>query len=336
MATLTVDDIVKDANTYLPHNTKLIEASINRMDIPLDKYTKPITKVKGNWPQGSALITNVVQGFAPVWNDMGAVQIDHKILKNYRHKVNFGFTPDDIESTYWAYLYEENKKPEDMPITKYVVEQLLMPKVIDDIAELSINGVYDASDLGTFGKAMNGLDNVLNTMLAGVPGTDHTPFKMPLTALTDANIVDQVTEYEKQIPSKLKGKIKRIFMSESNKERYKLQFQEQFAQNNYSGDSLKTYLGNREIVGLPGWDSDTIFSTIEGNMVRLLDIFDGKPAVTDVQKADYVVKYFMEFWKGYDFLVNELVFISNYADAEYGLGSTDLNQKYFGFDGVTV
>lgn len=335
MADLTVDDIVKDANTYLPENKEIIASSINRMDIPLDAHTRPITKVKGLWPQGSALITNVVQGFAPVWNDMGAVQIDHKLLVNYRHKVNFGLTPDDIESTYYAFLYEENKKPEDMPITKYVIEELLIPKVIDDIAELSVNGVYNAGALGVFGNAMNGINNVLTTMLAGTPGTDHTPFQIPLNTLSDTNMVDEVTSYERQIPSKLKGKIKKLYMSESNKERYILDFQSQFGDNKYAGDSVKTYLGGREIVGIPGWDSDLIFSTIDGNFVRLLDIFDNKPAITDVQKADYTVKYFMEFWKGYDFLVNELVFISNYSDTTYGLGTTALNQKYFGIDGVS-
>lgn len=335
---LTIDDIVKDADTYLPENKTILPAQINRMSIPLDEHTKPISKnVKGLWPQASSLITNVVQGFAPVWNALGDVEIEHKLLVNYRHKVNFPVTPDDIEGSYFAYLYEEQKKPEDMPITKWIIEQLLLPKVIDDVADLSVNGVYDAGDLGTFGKAMNGIDATLTNMFAGVPGTDHTPFKIPLTTLTDANIVDQVTSFERQIPSKLKGKIKKIFMSESNLERYILQFEEQFATNiRIGGDKTKTRIGNREIVGLPGWDSDTIFATIDGNFVRLIDFFDGKPAITDVQKADYVVKFFMEFWKGYDFLINELVFISNYADAEYGLGSTALNQKYYGFDGVTV
>tara|TARA_R110002096_G_C14661308_1_gene727998 strand:+ start:3803 stop:4819 length:1017 start_codon:yes stop_codon:yes gene_type:complete len=337
MADLTIDDIVKDADTYLPANTEIIAASVNRMDIALDQHTKPITKVKGLYPQGAALITNVVQGFAPVWNDMGSVQIDHKILKNYRHKVNFGFTPDEVQSSYWAYLYEEGKSVEDMPITKFVVEVMLLPKVVDDIATLSVKGVYNGAALGTFGNAMNGIEKILLDLFAGVPATDHTPFKIPLTALTDTNIVDQVTAFERTIPSKLKNKIKKIFMSENNKERYIIQYEEQFGANLLvNKDKATTRVGNREIVGLPGMDTDDIFATVDGNFVRLVDFFDGKPAVTDVQKADYTVKYFMEFWKGYDFLVNELVLVANYTDAEYGLGSTVLNQKYYGIDGVTV
>jgi len=125
-------------------------------------------------------------------------------------------------------------------------------------------------------------------------------------------------------------------MSENNLERYIMQYETQFGQNQFQQDKMKTRIGKREIVGLPGLETDDIFSTIDANFVRLVDFFDGKPAITDVQKADYKVKYFMEFWKGYDFLVNELVLVSNFTDAEYGLGSTVLNQKYYGFDGVTV
>lgn len=337
MADLTIDDIVKDADTYLPQNTELIAASINRMDIALDAHTKPITKVKGLWPQGSTLITNVVQGWAPVWNDMGALQIEHKVLVNYRHKVNFGFTPDQIQGSYWAFLYNEKMKAEDMPITKYVVEQLLMPKVVDDVATLSVKGVYDSGNLDVFGNAMNGIEQILADLFAQVPGTGHTPFKIPLTTLTDSNIVDQVTSFERQIPSKMKGKIKKIFMSENNKERYIIQYEEQFGTNLLvNKDKMTTRVGGREIVGIPGMDTDDIFATIEDNFVRLVDLFDNKPSITDVQKQDYVVKYFMEFWKGYDFLVNELVLVANYTDAEYGLGSTALNQKYYGFDGVSI
>ena len=245
MADLTIDDIVKDANTYLPSNTKLVAASINSMDIALDAHTKPITKVKGFYPQGSMLITNVVQGFSDSWNDMGALQIDNKILKNYRHKVNFGFTPDQVQASYWAYLYEEGKTPEDMPITKYVVEQMLLPKVTDDCATLSITGVYDAGNLDVFGNAMNGIEKIILDLFAGTPGTDHTPFKVPLSALSDTNIVDQVTNFERNIPEKLKGKIKKIFMSQSNKERYILQYEEQFSQNRIVNQNKTTHTFRR-------------------------------------------------------------------------------------------
>lgn len=336
MADILIDDVIKEVNTWLAHNPDLISASINRAESTLDKHTTPLTKIKGKFPQGSTLISNVVQGFADTWNELGQAQIEHKILKNYHQKVNFGLTPSDILNSYWADLYAENLQREDMPISKYIIERELLPKVIDDLAWLEIKGTYDAARLDEFGFSMSGIEEIIDNLLAEVPGTGHTPFKIPLSALTDTNIVDQVTNFERNIPSKLKSKIRKIFMSENNYERYVLQYEEQFGQNQFQTDAMRTRLGKREIVGLPGMDTDDIFATVEGNFKRLIDVFDGKPAVTDIQKQDYKIKFFMEFWKGYDFLINEMVLVANYADAEYGLGSTALNQKYYGIDGVTV
>ncbi|MCT8340509.1 hypothetical protein MG296_10625 [Flavobacteriaceae bacterium TK19130] len=334
--TIVIDDVVKEVNTYLKHNPELISATVNRTEVFLDKHTKPITKVKGRYPQAHTLLSNVVQGFAPEWNELGALQIEHKILKDYHQKVNFAIVPAEILGSYFAELYAEDKSPEDMPISKYIIENELLPKVIDNLDYLSVNGDYDAANLDVFGNSMDGIDNILTDIKAGTPGTDHTAFHIPLSALTDSNIVEQVTSFERQLPSKFKkmGVIKKVFMSENNVERYILDYEDTFGQNKFQDNQLKTRLGKREIVGIPGMDSDHIFATTENNFRRLIDVFD-KPQITDVQKQDYKVKIFMEFWKGYDFLINEMVFISNYADARYGLGSTALNQKYFGIDGVT-
>lgn len=336
MADIVIDDVVKEVNTYLNHNPDLISASINRAESTLDKHTKPLTKVKGKFPQGSTLLSNVVQGFDNVWNELGELQIKHKILKNYHQKVNFAFDPSDILSSYWAHLYQEDLSREDMPISKYVIEQELLPKVIDDLATLEVKGVYDPARLDEFGFSMNGIEQILLDMFAEVPGTGNTPFKIPLSTLTDTNIVDQVTLYERSLPSKLKKKIKKVYMSENNEERYWLQYEEQFGQNQFQKDKGKTRLGKREIVGIPGMDTDDIFSTPDANFKRLIDVFDGKPRITDIQKQDYKIKFFMEFWKGYDFWINEMVLVANYTDAEYGLGSQALNQLYYGIDGVSV
>jgi hypothetical protein len=203
------------------------------------------------------------------------------------------------------------------------------------MATLSVNGAFDAAKLDQFGFSMDGIQTILATLTNIVTPPAHTPFKIPLNALTDTNIVDELTAWERALPSKLKGKIKKVFMSENNVERYILQYEDQFGQNKFQSDVLKTRLGKREIIGIEGLETDDIFATTENNFRRLMDVFDA-PKITDIQKQDYKVKIFLEFWKGYDFLINELVVVANYADVTYGLGSTVKNQKYFGFDGVTA
>lgn len=334
--TILIDDVVKELNTFLKHNPTLISASVNRANITLDAHTSPLTKVKGKYPQGHTLLTNVVQGFAAEWNELGKLQIEHKILKDYHQKVNLPIIPSEILSSYFAELYAEDKKPEDMPISKWIIDNELLPKVIDNLDYLSVNGEYDATKLDEFGYSMNGVKKLIEDMVDGTPGTDHTPFLIPLTTLTDDNVVDQFTAFERAFPSKFKkkGVIKKIFAGENTVERYILDYEEKFGQNKFQGDTLKTRLGKREIVAIPGLETDLIFATTENNFKRLIDVFD-VPRITDIQKQDYKIKIFMEFWRGYDFLINEMVFVSNYTDTRLGLGTTALNQKYFGIDGVS-
>ena len=339
MATININDVVKEVNTFLTHNPTLVSVAINRAQSVLDLHTKPLTKIKGNFPQGHTLLSNVVQGFSSAgFNELGAAQIEHKILKNYHQKVNFALVPADILSSYWADLYTEGKQPEEMPIAKYIIENELLPKVIDNMATLSVKGVYDGARLAEFGFSMNGIEQILTDLLAQNPAvaTDNTPFKLPINALTDINMVEEVTSFERGLPSKTKAKIKKLFMSENNKERYQIDYEDKFGNNTFQNDALKSRVGKRDIIGIPGMDSDLIFATTEENFRRLIDVFDGAPAITDIQKADYKVKIFMEFWKGYDFLINQLVYVSNYTNATKGLGSTVLNQKYYGEDYFTA
>lgn len=331
---MQIEDVAKEVGEHLAHNPKLVPALIYSPEIVLDKHCKTITKVKGNFPSAHTLLGHVVQGFKSEWQTLGELEIKSKILKNYHQKVNFGVIPSDILGSYWAEYYDEEKEMFTMPISKYIMEMELGPKIVDDLEELSINGVFDAANAdGQFGSSLDGIKQVCLNALANA---DHPAFKIPLSALTDTNIVDQVTSFERKLPSKMKRKVKKVFMSENNAERYVIQYEEQFGQNKFQNDVLKTRLGKREIVILPGLDDDTLFATVEGNLAKLIDKIDNPPKVTSIQVQDYTVKIFMEFWKGYDFLINELVYIANYTDAEYGLGTTALNQKYYNFDGVVV
>jgi hypothetical protein len=336
MADMTIDDVVKELDTFLSNNPTLISAAINRAQNILDLHTQPLTKVKGNYPQGHTLLSDVVQGFDPVWNDLGTLQIEHKILKNYHQKVNFGLIPSQILASYWAELYAEERAPEDMPISRYIIENELLPKVLDNLATLSVTGKYDAARKDEFGYSMNGIKTIIDNLLAANVATAPTPYKIPLDAATDLTIVETVTNFERSLPSKMKSKIKKLYFGENFAERHMLDYEDKFGQNKFQNDQMKTRLGKREIVIIPGYEGDQIFAHVEGNFKRLIDVFDGAPAVTDIQKQDYKIKIFMEFWKGYDFLIDELVFVSNYADETLGLGSTAKNQKYYGFDGVTA
>lgn len=321
--TIKVSELVTELKSFQNHNPRVVSMGVYSTEIFLNKYTDVLTKVKGEFPSVTSLVSHVVQGFKSEWQEMGQTQVQAKLLKNYRQKVNFPIIPDEIMGSYLAYLYQEDKKPFEMPISKYIIENELLPRVVDDINDLSMTAEYDASKAsGEYGYSLNGLNKILRD---GKADQEYPMYKIPLDTLTDTNIIEEVTKFERSLPEKMKKKLTRIFMSVTNAERYDLAVFNKYG--THTGfkdkDRSTTILGKREIVASPGLADDMIFATTQGNMNRLIDIFDQKPKIVDVQTQDYKLKIFMEFTLGYDFWVNQFVFVGDFEGDVKGLGNAE-------------
>jgi hypothetical protein len=120
-------------------------------------------------------------------------------------------------------------------------------------------------------------------------------------------------------------------MSVTNAENYLLLYEDVFGKNtDFSmAKGLKTRLGGRTIVAVPMMDNNKIVATIEGNFARMIDVIENPATITDVQKQDYKIKVFAEFTLGYDYAVNELVFVNDTVGTTRGLGDADLNALYY-------
>ncbi|KZS41896.1 hypothetical protein AWE51_00170 [Aquimarina aggregata] len=296
--------------------------------VTLDKFCKKVTKIKGSYHVLHSIMTHVVQGFKAEWKELGAFAAKSKELKNYRQKVNFGFVPDDVMSSFLAEWYEEDKKPTDKMIAKKITEWLLT-QVQDDLENLSIGGIYDADAAhGAFGYSLNGLEQIVKNALADA---ENPVFKIPLNVFTDDNIIDEMRKFERGLPKGMKNKFKVIHTSLNNLERYETAYFDRFGHHPSFKDSDKTKspLKKREIVGHEGLSDDIMFATLDGNILNLIDVIDNPPKFTDVQVLDYKVKMFMEFWKGYDFLINQAVCVANFTSAVRGLGDEDQMKLYF-------
>lgn len=332
--TISIQDVAKEIGQFVTNNKEVIKAGVYSDEITINKYCKTLTAVKGKYPQFHSILSNVVQGFKSEWQALGEAQFKSKLLQNFRQKVNYPVKPSEILNSWLAEMYMENKTPADMPISKYIIEEL-MEKVIDNLEDLSQSAEYDEAKFdGVYGYSLDGIATQVTKALID---PTHPAFKIPLNALTSANRVDEVKSFEKQLPQKVQKKIKRIFMSASDRLDYIDQYTETYGKNTgfKDGDTALTPLLKKEIVGLPGLPNGMIFATVESNMVRLIDIFD-KPAVTDVQVLDYLVKIFMEFCLGYDFLINQLLFVAVFDGSDRGLGIAAQNKLYYESENLVV
>lgn len=301
----------------------------------ITKWFRPIYKVKGKFPAPHGIMDRVIQGFATTWNAMGTMNLKAKELTNYHVKVNFGFVPDDVLNSWLAFLATEKKKKTEWPISRYIMENHLPKAIQRDLTYLYGKGAYDANDLGTFGKAMNGLNALLTT---GTTSSTYPMYKIPSGAInaSGSNAVTVINDFEKRLPEIMQDMTDiPLFMSMANLNKYREQAVSTYGavQNFTKDDMTRSFLTGRPIVGLPILNGyDWIFCTPAENMVRMHDEID-TPVITDVQVADYTVKAFFEWWDGPEFWINQLVAVN--VTAGSGSGLTSDQTTYYANDSVS-
>jgi hypothetical protein len=326
---ISVTQLAAELGAYTRANNKEIRQFVYQKTVTA-KYMKLITSIKGRFEALQSITGRLVQGFTAVWSPLGTTEFRVNPLVNFQQKVNYPFRPATINQSWISFLYQENLKPADMPISKYLIDKEIMPAVARDREWLMGKGVYDANNLGTFGKSMDGIATVITKGLAA--NTENPVYQIPLEPVTMANIVDQVNEFEQKIPSEVKSLVDKIYMSETFVEQYALNFFKVYGvQPTYTPEGgLKTIVGKRQLIGLPSLnDTNVIFTTPDENFLRLIDINDD-PIITDIQALDYDVKVFMEWWEAPAFWTNQMV-IAGVIDGEIeGLAPAGANLKYYG------
>ena len=181
---------------------------------------------------------------------------------------------------------------------------------------------------------MDGLNEVHKKIAAD---TTNPAFLIPGDAITKTNVLDVVTEYERQIPSLYKNKVKTIFMSQTDAEDYQIAYEDKFGQNKFQDDAMRTRLGKRQIVGIPNLTKGTIVSTVDNNLLRLIDEIDNPATITSVQENGRILDVLGEFSLGYDYAVNQLVFMhTSDGTKKRGLNNADQNELFYASEKLSV
>jgi hypothetical protein len=329
MPSINIDQINDELVRFKDQNPQAISGAVMSKEITLNKYAKTVTKIRGEFASGNTVLSNVVSRFKPEWEELGTAQLRGKLLKNFHQKINFGLIPAEILGSWYEKLYEEGKDLKDKSISKHIMD-VLNQKIISDVDYLSINGVYNLVNANNlvFGASMDGWNQILVNAFANA---NNPIFKIPINAITDSNIVAEITSFERKLPKTYASMITRIFLSANDFERYVLAYEDQFGKNVNYTDNNKLYsrLGKRELVPINGMTDGTLATFVDGNLMKLVDLIDNPATITDVQKQDYKIKIFGEFTLGYDFGINELAIVSTTTNVNPGLGDIALNKLYY-------
>lgn len=322
-----IDQILEETKRFKDQNPTILNGMIMSGEILLNKLARLVPKIRGEFATVNSVLGHVIQQFTPTWTDMADVQFRGKQMRNYHQKVNFSFTPAEIIGSWIEQKYDEGVTEKDKSISKHVMT-MLQNKVISDVNILSVTAKFDATKPNVFGFSMNGLNEIHKQLLVN---TENPCFIIPTDAIDENNILDVVLEFEKGIPKDYKSTITNIKMSDTNADNYSLKYEDVYGKNtNYTDEKgLRTRLGKRRIVAIPRMSDNIIEATLDGNLVRLIDVIENPGTITDVQKLDYKIKVFGEFTLGYDYAVNELVILNSSTVSERGLRNAELNKLYY-------
>lgn len=339
--TVNVDEMYSEFGTYLSQANIRLDI-LQKLSQKTESQQYMTTKMAiTEWRAATALITSVVQQFVAKWTPLGSSKFTPLTIKNRHHKVNLPITPDDINDSWLSYLYDEQVTPEQMPVTRFIIERLLRPAIDRDIEMLMIaTGVYE--ELGEVtegnagqatGKNMDGYVTILKKEKA--TGTSDINFYDPslvaglesFTEITFDNVVDVIEGYvdyvSKTAPLYAKAGMN-IFIDPDVYRMFKKKYRELYpTTKNEDKNNDKPDFSNLVFVPLNAMtDTGTFFSTPKENFIRLIhkNAAGGETKLW-MQTENYTVKVFAEFWLGVGFALAELVFAFVPESAESGSGA---------------
>lgn len=351
--TIDVLDLREEFGTYLSQQRNLDIVRQILVGFSSAKYMTTVLATT-EWRATEALITSVVQQFTPEWTPKGKSKFRPLVIKNRRHKINFPIKPLEVLDSYLFFLYDEGLAPDQMPITKYIVENMLKPQILKDIElRMSAKGKYVEMPWGDVTAngpatpaedAVDGYETILvdSKALTGTPTDTFINYfgeTINWKTATNQEVLDFINAFVDWINPQYQTEMMPVFCSLDVYKRYKRAYKALWGtgsgtENTQFGSDQIDYSMNTLVPLVGMYKSPILFSTPKQNFIKLRHKNEVPNIINDVQKADYVVKFFGEFWFAVGFAIGEGVFA--YVPAGYNpkaqiagtWGASDSYQQY--------
>lgn len=298
--------------TYLQTNQKEILLSLIQKTVS-QNYMKTVATKDQEWRAAQAVITNLVQGFQKAYTPSGNATFTPLSIVQRRHKFDMEFYPDDVYDSWVAFLYDETKDRKDWPITKFMIEQLIVPKVNENRELLLIGkGVYAAPTPGQVqntGKSMDGFCTILEaeyndiaTKMNFFDGGDSGP-------LDKENVVEFIEEFVDFISELYQGIAMNVFVSPTWLRAYRRKYRDTYGTNtDFKGETDIVLDSNKKLVALPSMaGKDIVFCTPKENFIRMINSNEGASSISvesDVRK----IIVFADWHESVGFAMSDAVF----------------------------
>lgn len=278
-----------------------------------------------------AAIDSVLQQFTPNWTPKGKAKFTPLTIKNFKCKINTAIVPSDIMEDILGYLYDEDLKPEDMPVVRYIIQQLIFPK-LDEEREIALAiGEFKESTATKDGDDATEANEVMDGYITQLRRYKKDS-KMPITwllngiALDDAKLVEQIEKAVDEVKPLYKKKTMFIHADPELVTRYGKAYRKLYPWlKNEDGEKIKVDFSKFTFAPLEGMRGTGAFFITPKENFKHLASKDPQTTKFWMATENYKAKIFAEWWEATGFWIAEAIFA--YLPPEEAAGSSEGSQS---------
>lgn len=278
------------------------------------KYMSTVVTDKVEIRAQQAAIDSVLQQFVPKWTPKGKSKFTPLTIKNYKCKINVPITPSDIMEDILGYLYDENLKPEDMPVVKYILHQLIFPK-LDEEREIALAiGEFKETTATNDGDSATDANDVMDGYVTQLKkfkkaGNDVITWLLDGEKLDDAKLIEQIDKAVDQVAPLYKRKNMFIHADPELVTKYSKAYRKLYPWlKNEDGEKIKVDFSRFTFAPLEGMRGTGAFFITPKENFKHLRSKDPQNTKVWMQGENYDVKIFAEWWEAVGFWLAEAIF----------------------------
>lgn len=278
------------------------------------QYMSTIVTDKTEVRAVQSAIDSVLQAFVPKWTPKGKSEFTPLTIKNYKCKINVSITPSDIMEDILGYLYDENLDPKDMPVVKYIIYQLIIPK-LDEEREIALAvGEYkentatnDGDPAGQANEVMDGYVTQLKKLKEA--SNDRITWLLDGETLTDETLIAQIDKAVNEVKPLYKRKTMYIHADPDLVTRYSKAYREKYPWlKNEDGEKVKVDFSKFTFAPLEGMRGTGVFFITPKENFKHLQSKNPQNTKIRMETYHYDVHVMAEWWEGVGFWLAEAIF----------------------------
>ena len=280
------------------------------------RYMSTIVTDKTEVRAMQSAIDSVLQQFVPYWTPKSKSTFTPLTIKNFKCKINVQIKPSDIMEDILGYLYDENLDPQDMPIVRYILYQLIFPKLAEEREQALAVGVYKensvSQDGGTASAALDCMDGYVTQLKAlKTAENDKVTWLLDGTALsTDGEtLLSQIDQAVDQVKPLYRNKTMFVHADPDLVIKYSRAYREKYPWlKNQDGEKVKIDFTNFTFAPLEGMRGTGVFFITPKENFKHLMSKDPQRTSIRMETNHYNVDIMAEWWEGTGFWLAEAIF----------------------------